>query len=182
MCYLPRVIRLFAGGIRIVVFALMGVAVLATKYPWETGAVIGALAFVCLVGRGIRLKQQHARVFGLDVAAMSPLEYEQHCGAVLRNAGWRVKHVGKVGDQGIDLVAELRGVKAAIQVKRWSGKARVDSVQQAVAGKRAYGAQIAVVVAPMGFTVATQKLANANFAFLMSHADLANLERVARVH
>jgi len=171
------VIRLLSGAFRIIVFALMGLLILATKFPEETVAV-----FIGLVVISVAMHyRSRDRLFFLDVRHMSPIEYERYCAEVLRRAGWRVRHVGRQGDQGVDVVAELRGTRAAVQCKRYSGRAGNDAVQQVVAGKRLHGAQIAVVVAPFGYTRAAEQLAHANSALLMSHSDLARLESVARV-
>jgi HJR/Mrr/RecB family endonuclease len=169
--------RVLAGGAAVIGMALLALLALAAKHPWEIGTGVAVLLALAWIGR----KHQPPVAFGLDVAAMSPVEYEQHCAEVLRRAGWRVQHVGRCGDQGVDVIAELRGIRAAVQCKRYAGRAGNDAVQQVVAGKRHYRAQLAVVVAPFGYTRAAQQLANANAALLMSHANLARLEQVARV-
>jgi restriction system protein len=146
----------------------------------ELWAVVTLLCLLACwhIGRRERLKRV---TWAPDVGSMSPVEYELHCADLLRRAGWRVRHVGAIGDQGVDVIAELRGIKAAVQCKRYAGRAGNDAVQQVVAGKRHYGAQIAVVVAPFGYTRAAEQLAHSNAALLMSHVDLARLEQVARV-
>jgi len=169
--------RLLFGGIGIICIAALVLSALVAKHPWEFGTGFAVLAVLAWIGR----KHRPARVFALDVRAMSPVEYEQFCAEALRRAGWSVRHVGGLGDQGVDVIAELRGIRAAVQCKRYSGRAGNDAVQQVVAGKRHYGAQIAVVVAPFGYTRAAEQLAHSNAALLMSHSDLASLERVARV-
>jgi hypothetical protein len=39
---------------------------------------------------------------------MSPLEYEQYCAKLIGEAGWTVRLTETTGDQGIDIIAELR--------------------------------------------------------------------------
>lgn len=169
--------RLLAGAARIIAIALAGLLVLAINYPyWAAGiAVFLVAAYI----QGLRV--QRAQVLSLDLRTMSPVEYEKHCTELLRAAGWSVRHIGHIGDQGIDVLAELRGTKAAIQCKKYAQRAGNAAVQEVVAGKRHYGAQIAVVVAPNGFTRAAHQLAKSNAVLLMSHDDLRLLEVTARV-
>jgi HJR/Mrr/RecB family endonuclease len=171
------VFRLLDGALRIVAFGVFALLFFVAKYPVEAACIAVGLSILAV----LRLQTERDRLYRLDVAAMSPIEYERYCAEVLRRAGWRVRHVGRQGDQGVDVLAELRGTRAAVQCKRYSGRAGNDAVQQVVAGKRLHGAQIAVVVAPFGYTRAAEQLAHANAALLMSHSDLARLESVARV-
>lgn len=169
--------RLIAAGLRIVFFGLIAVAYFATKYPWEAAGIVAGLIVLAY----FPVQHKRERVYALDVRSMSPVEFEQHCAEVLRRAGWSTSHIGRQGDQGVDVIAELRGIKAVVQCKLWRGRVGNSAVQEVVAGKKHYGAQLAVVVAPFGYTRAAEQLAHSNAAFLMSHRDLANLEHVARV-
>lgn len=109
---------------------------------------------------------------------MSPTEYERFVARLLEQAGWSVKHVGRTGDQGCDVLAELRGFKAVVQVKKC--RAGNSAVQEVVAARQHYGAQILVVVA-LGFTPAARQLAASNGVHLMFHGELGGLERAARI-
>lgn len=161
----------------------LGVCVLlalAWSYPWwAVGAIACAALLVRLAAYGKRIERE--RVLLLDLASMSPIEYEAHCAEVLRLAGWSVQHVGRQGDQGVDVIAELRGTRAAIQCKKYTRRAGNAAVQQIVAGKRHHAAQIAVVACPAGYTRAAQELADSNAVLLLTHTDLARLESIARV-
>ena len=170
-------IRLIAGAFQILGMALMLLVVLAAEYPYLAACVAAVL--VVLYFHGCDL--QRSRVSSLDFRTMSPVEYEQHCAAMLRAAGWSVRTIGAVGDQGVDVLADLRGTRAAIQCKKYRQRAGNAAVQQVVAGKRHYGAQIAVVVAPVGFTRSAHELAASNAVILLSHDDLSKLETIARV-
>jgi HJR/Mrr/RecB family endonuclease len=116
------------------------------------------------------------------VPSMSPIEYERFVGRLLQRAGWTVKQCGRAGDQGCDVVAELRGLRAVVQCKLYRGKRCGNAaVQQIVAARRHYGAHLMVVVCPAGFTPAAQALAASNGVHLMDHAGLVGLERAARI-
>jgi restriction system protein len=171
------VFRLVSGGLALVAVALLGAAAMALEWPWWTGAAVLALWWI---GRSARLKDQR-RILELDLASMSPIEYEQHCMELLRAAGWSVAHIGRQGDQGVDVVAELRGTRAAIQCKKYTRPAGNGAVQEIVAGKRHYGCAIAVIACPAGYTAAARSLAASNAVLLLSHADLHALEQLARV-
>ena len=167
---------------------LAGVALLwqfASEHPfWATVLIPSAVCGLYLIGKQERQKQQEvidARLRDEHVPSMSPREYEQFTARQLERAGWKVLHVGRQGDQGCDVLAELRGFKAVCQCKLYRKRAGNDSVQQAVAARRHYGAQVVVVVAPNGFTTSAQELAASNGVHLMHHSRLAMLEAEARI-
>jgi restriction system protein len=115
------------------------------------------------------------------VPSMSPIDYEMYVARLLNDAGWDVQHIGEVGDQGVDVIAELRGVRVAVQAKKYRSRAGNDAVQQVAAGKRYHRCAVAVVVAPNSYTRAAQELAHANGVLLLCHDELHDLERLARV-
>lgn len=168
---------LIGSAFQTIAIAVVVVLALAWSYPLEA---LGVLALVVWIGRR-ELQKERVRVLGLDLSAMSPIEYEEHCAELLRSAGWSVRRVGGLGDQGVDVIAELRGTRAAIQCKKYSRAAGNDAVQQVVAGKRHYGASIAVVVCPVGYTRPAQQLADSNGVLLLSERTLPELARLARV-
>jgi HJR/Mrr/RecB family endonuclease len=174
--------RLLSGALGILGLFVAGVVAVGLRWPLWTAA---ALIVFWLIGRNQRLQaeaRQRALVLGApDPASMSPIEYEQHCAELLRAAGWSVSLTSASGDHGVDVVAELRGVHAAVQAKRYAGRAGNVCVQQVVAGKRLYGCTIAVVAAPNGYTRSAQQAAQANGVLLISHSDLPSLDRLARV-
>ncbi|MDE2455667.1 MAG: restriction endonuclease [Burkholderiales bacterium] len=121
-----------------------------------------------------RLRDEH-------IPSMSPLEYEQFVARRLAAVGWAVRHVGRAGDQGCDVLAELRGFRAVVQVKLYRKPAGNDAVQQVVAARRHYDAQIMAVVCPAGFTGPAQVLAASNGVHLLHHTALAGLALAARI-
>jgi restriction system protein len=143
-----------------------------------------ALGVCWLVGREMRKQKaaiHDARMREEHVPSMSPLEYEQFAARLLERAGWKVSHCGRAGDQGCDVVAELRGFKAVVQCKLYRVRVGNNAVQQIAGARRHYNAQIMVVVAPSGFTRSAEQLAASNGVNLMHHSQLHALESAARI-
>jgi restriction system protein len=115
-----------------------------------------------------------------DVSTLSPLAYEDYCAVVLRDAGWRT-HTTPLQDQGVDVLANMRGVKAVIQCKMYSHPVGNRAVQEVVAGRLHYGADIAVVVSPAPYTRSARELAASTRVLLLHHDQLPMLERIAKI-
>ncbi len=170
------------GWLFLIAFA--GVALL---WQWAAEnpllAAVAAVLIAAYVAYAVHLDRvkRAERLVDAHVPDMSPVEYEQFVARLLKLAGWSVEHVGRQGDQGADVIGELRGFKAVFQVKLYRKRAGNDSVQQAVAARRHYGAQIVVVVAPNGFTPSAQALAASNGVHLLHHSALTTLEGAARI-
>lgn len=168
--------RYLDSAFRIIALAIGGVILLAIKYP-----LVAAISVIFLYFLGAHLqKRSFTRALTADVRLLSPIEYEQHCAAVLQNAGWQVKSTPRQ-DQGVDVIAELRGTRAVIQCKKYSRRAGNSAVQQIVAGRRHYGGTVAAVVAPSGYTRSACELAASNGVHLLHHSQLAGLEKIARI-
>jgi len=180
---------LIARGLALLFVALAGGVVLliegARAYPVFFFGVAPAVLFFWWLGRRERLKREAAahdlRMQDAHVPSMSPREYEQFVARQLERAGWKVLHCGRPGDQGCDVLGELRGFKVVCQTKLYRVRVGNDAVQQVVATRRHYGAQIMVVVAPNGFTRSAEQLAASNGVHLMHHSALHSLENAARI-
>lgn len=167
---------------------LAGVALLwqwaADNPRWALVVIPSVIAGVWWLGKREREKQQavlDARLRDEHVPSMSPREYEQFAARQLERAGWSVLHVGRQGDQGCDVLADLRGFKLVVQCKLYRGRCGNDAVQQVVGARRHYDAQVMAVVAPAGFTRSAEQLAASNGVHLLHHTELAGLERAARI-
>lgn len=64
-----------------------------------------------------------------QLAALTPVEFEQWCANRLRALGYSVRHVGGQGDHGIDLFAEKDGDLSVVQCKRFTGRRTVGEPQ-----------------------------------------------------
>ena len=155
------------------------------QYPTIAAITIPAvIVFGCWAIR--RARDRKAQILDLrlrdeHVPSMSPREYEQFTARQLERAGWKVSHCGRPGDQGADVVGELRGFKCVVQVKMYRARCPNTAVQQAVAARRHYAAQIVAVVAPNGFTRSAVELAATNGVHLLHHGALQTLEAAARI-
>jgi len=111
-----------------------------------------------------------------DVDTLSGVDYEEYCAQVLKNAGWEVETTVASGDQGVDLIAMIDGIRVCIQCKRYSKPVGNKAVQEIAAGMTHWNGTHAVVVSNAGFTKAAQKLAESTGVFLVSDLELENLE------
>jgi HJR/Mrr/RecB family endonuclease len=168
--------------------AMVFLAVVALIWQWASEHPLMALFVIpstvvalALIGRHERLKQQailDARMKDEHVPSMSPIEFERFVARQLEKAGWKVVHCGRPGDQGCDVLAELRGFKAVVQCKLC--RAGNGAVQEVVGARMFYGAQVMAVVA-LGFTEAARSLASSNGVHLLHYSELGRLERNARI-
>jgi restriction system protein len=115
-----------------------------------------------------------------DVSGLSPLAYEEYCAVMLRDAGWQAQTT-PLQDQGVDVIATLRGVKVAIQCKMYAHPVGNRAVQEIVAGRVHYGAHVAVVVSTASYTAAARELASSTQVLLLHHDQLPMLERLAGI-
>lgn len=116
----------------------------------------------------------------IDIHSLNPIDFEAHCAALLNKAGWSTTMTRGSGDQGIDILGEINGLKAVFQVKKSSSLIGNKAVQEALAGKAFAGANIAFVVSNAGFTHSAQQLANASGVKLMHYSELSKIKIVRR--
>jgi hypothetical protein len=108
--------------------------------------------------------------------AMDPVHYEMLVADTLRDMGWQTRITKGSGDQGIDVIAELRGKKLVIQCKLYSNPVGNAAVQEAIAGMRFENAHFAAVVTNATFTASARQLATAAGVYLLHHEQLEKLE------
>ena len=89
---------------------------------------------------------------------------------LLRRDGYAVRHTGKTGDMGADLLAG----DYAIQCKRYAKPVGSSAIQEAHTAATAYGKRYGVVVTTSGFTRAAKKLARLVGVQLVNRASLAD--------
>jgi HJR/Mrr/RecB family endonuclease len=107
---------------------------------------------------------------------MDPIEYEQLVADSLADFGWQTRLTKASGDQGIDVIAEMRGRRVVIQCKRYSSSIGNSAVQEAFAGKSFENADYAAVVTNAEFTRSARRLADATHVILLHHDELSKLE------
>ncbi len=145
-------------------------------WPRAAGVVFMGLAFAGLLHLAVLVYEQITEAkFRED---MSPEEFEHYCAAVLRKMKWKARVTQASGDQGVDIVADKRGVRRVIQCKKYSEPVGNRAVQEIVAAIAHEGAQRAVVVTTSDYTPAAKKLAASNQVLLLHHADLRRIDRL----
>jgi restriction system protein len=104
---------------------------------------------------------------------VSPLEFEGICAAVLRQTGWSASTTKGSGDQGADVVAEYKGKKLVVQCKFYTGNVGNKAVQEVLAAKQFYSADIAAVVCKSDYTRSAKQLANVAGVEILTYSELA---------
>jgi restriction system protein len=103
-------------------------------------------------------------------------EFEHFVSDQLEDSGWRVRHTGKSGDQGADLVAEKPGVSVAVQCKKYAQPVGNKAVQEALAAQRYYATDHAAVISNAAFTKSAIQLARSADVLLVHTSDLDALD------
>ena len=105
------------------------------------------------------------------------INFENNCMYILKNSGWKVKETPSSGDQGVDLIASIDGLRVCIQCKNHEKAIGNKAVQEISAGKLYWKGTHAVLVSKSGFTKAAQKLAKANNVELIHESELKDLKK-----
>jgi restriction system protein len=103
---------------------------------------------------------------------ITPTEYEIFCSKRLQNAGWQARTTKASGDQGIDIVASINGIKAVFQCKLYSKPVGNSAVQEISAGRGYEEAVIAAVISNNSFTKSARQLAQSLNVDLLHHDDI----------
>lgn len=106
---------------------------------------------------------------------MGPFEYEHYCTAQFKKNGWDAEATQGSSDQGVDIVASKKGFIIVAQCKKYAKPVGNKAVQEIVAGKKHYGANKGIVIAPNGFTNSAVKLAESNNIDLIHHTEIKDL-------
>ncbi len=110
-------------------------------------------------------------------AQFTPEEFEVYCARLLQGQGWEARLTKCSGDQGVDVVADRRGVTMVVQCKKYATPVGNGAVQEVHAGKGFYGADLGIVVSNAGFTSSARELANVLGILLMHHSELENFDK-----
>lgn len=103
---------------------------------------------------------------------MPPLEYEEYCAELLRQAGWNADVTTASGDQGADVIASKQGITLIIQCKLYSKPVSNKAVQEVNAAKIFYHAYYAAVVSNADYTTSARQLASSVKVTLLHHENL----------
>ncbi len=132
--------------------ALLGSAILVT---------IAAAIFVA-IRRRLQLRRAYRAIDLAQIDSMSGPEFENYMVKVFLNLRFGVRHVGRTGDQGCDLILARKGRRVVCQLKRYAGPVSNSAVQEAVAAVRYYNCDSSMVVTNSHFTKGARALATRN--------------------
>lgn len=103
------------------------------------------------------------------IDAMSGEDFEFYVARVLQKYGFRdVCLTSGSGDFGVDILANFKKIKYAIQVKRYKSQVGIAAVQEAYSGAKYYEADAAIVITNSHFTDAAKSLADSCDVILMN--------------
>lgn len=107
-----------------------------------------------------KLKRYHYLISPMrKVDRMDGTQFEEYLQANLENLGYHVKHIGKTGDFGGDLILSRYGKKTILQAKRYNSNVGVKAVQEAISAREYYRCKNAVVATNSHFTKAAKEMA-----------------------
>jgi len=120
------------------------------------------------------LRARRTRVLErVNLDGLDGTEFEQYVAELLETQGFHVQHTGRSGDLGVDLIAERREMRYAVQVKRQSQPVSRRAVSDAVAGMAHYNCNAAMVVTNNFFSSGAQELAHSTRCKLVDRNTLA---------
>ena len=83
---------------------------------------------------------------------MDGWDFEEYVAKLLKKNGFRhVEVTSGSKDQGVDILADRDGISYAVQCKHYDGKVPNKAVQEAYAGAKYYGCDVAVVLTNSDF-------------------------------
>ena len=175
---MARPVEQSSGAALSVLWTLAFLALAGRFWPRPSGLVCMALAFVGLLHLAVLVHDEIKRPKFRE--KMSPEEFEHYCAAVLREQKWNARVTKASGDQGVDIVAEKRGLRIVVQCKKYSKPVGNRAVQEIVAAIAHEDAQRGVVVATCDYTPAAERLAASNEVLLLRHTQLGQIDRLLR--
>ena len=149
----PAAIAVLAVIWFFVTYPLAGVALLAL-------AAAAGGAWYSGQQREARARQARQLGYGLDdLDQLSGTDFEAWVTAVIESGGMAAENIRDRGDFGVDVIAEVDGVRVGIQVKRSASSVGNSAVQEALAGSGYHDCSLAGVVTQSSFTPAARKQA-----------------------
>ncbi len=135
--------------------------------------IFGIIVFKSIKYALLIKRLKAAGIFEVD--KMTGKEFEIFVEHLLRDHGYKVFRIGKIGDYGADLLISKDKILTTVQVKRWNNKIGVDAIQEVTASKAHYKAQNAMVISSNYFTENAKVLAKDNSVELIDRDSLIKL-------
>jgi restriction system protein len=149
------------------------------------GELIGIVAILTALGIAVWAafqRRREARRWSTigSFYSLNPEEFERHVADTFEYLGYSAMMTPRVGDQGVDIVANKDGDTIAIQCKRYADKAPNSAVSAVHAGSVYYGCTRAMLVCTGGFSRAAIQLAQHTGVELIGGTEYADMvHRVA---
>ena len=102
-------------------------------------------------------------------------DFELYLVNLFRELNYKVKHCGKTGDQGGDLIVSKNDITYVVQAKYYSNKLDNTSIQEVVGAIRFYNTDKGIVITNSTFTSKAKELAEANKIILIDGDGLKKL-------
>ena len=125
----------------------------------EAAAFAAIACALWFVGARRRITELHRWGAVSNFYTLSPEDFERHVAATYAALGYKVSLTRRIGDQGIDVLAERSQERIGIQCKRTTETVSNSAVQEAYAGKAHYRCTSGAVVSLGGFTAPARALA-----------------------
>jgi HJR/Mrr/RecB family endonuclease len=90
---------------------------------------------------------------------IDPLEFETRCAEAMQLSGWTAHTTKKTGDQGVDVLADKRGMKVVLQYKLYTNTVGNKAVQEVFAAKTFTASDFAAVVSTSPYSRGAKELA-----------------------
>ncbi|MFI3307353.1 MAG: restriction endonuclease [Mycoplasmatota bacterium] len=103
------------------------------------------------------------------------VQFEEYLVRLFNELNYKVKHNGKSGDQGADLILKYNNYIYAVQAKFYTSKLDNTPVQEIVGSLKYYNANQGVVMTNSTFTKGAENLAKANNVILIDGNDLKKI-------
>ena len=145
-------------------------------------AVFSSLVIImCLIYKGLKwllnvFKKSQVKYTLAEIDEMNGYKFEEFMKGIYENMGYSVEQTPLSGDQGADLIlTSKKGIRTAVQVKRYSNKVSNKAVQEVVAAKGFHKCTEGIVVTNSYFTNSARQLAEANNIDLVDRTELIQL-------
>lgn len=116
----------------------------------------------------------------INIDNMTGIEFERFLKEMFKTLGYRVKKTPDSGDYGADLYMEKDGKIYIVQAKRYRNKVSLPAVQEIVAAKTYYKADVCMVVTNNYLTPNAKTLAEKNNVIVYERPDLIKLVEASR--
>lgn len=137
------------------------VALMNTPAKFILIAVIAVPSFI-IISKLFALLNSSKHVYINDIDNMGGEEFEIYLENLFKKHKYDVERTQYSGDYGADLILHRDGMKTIVQAKRWNNKVGVKGVQEVVAARGHYRADLALLVTNSYLTKQAHNLARSN--------------------